>query len=142
MGHNNGIKGDGKKPPRLMPGQLQENYLVDMTKKLFVYGTLSPGRPNEHVLRDIGGSWEEASVTGILHQEGWGSAMGYPGITLDKDGDKVEGFLFSSDKISEHWSELDEFEGEAYERVLTTVEIQNGTIVDAYIYTLKRTINS
>ncbi len=68
--------------------------------------------------------------------------MGYPGITLDKDGDKVEGFLFSSDKISEYWSELDEFEGEAYERVLTTVELQNGTIVDAYIYALRRTTNS
>ena len=42
--------------------------------------------------------------------------MGYPGIVLDKNGDKVEGFLFSSDKISEHWSEFDEFEGNAYER--------------------------
>ena len=113
-----------------------------MIKKLFVYGTLGPGRPNEHILRNIGGSWEEASVTGTLHHEGWGAAMGYPGITLDKDSDKVEGFLFSSDKIAEHWSELDEFEGEAYERVLTKVELQNGTIVDAFIYTLKRANNS
>ncbi len=71
-----------------------------------------------------------------------GAAMGYPGITLDGDGDKVEGFLFNSDNISEHWAELDEFEGEAYERVLTTIEIQNRTVVDAYIYTLKRTTNS
>jgi len=115
---------------------------MDMIKKLFVYGTLGPGRPNEHIMRNIGGTWEEASVIGILHQEGWGAAMGYPGITLDKEGDKVEGFLFSSDKISEHWSELDEFEGEAYERVLTTVELQNGTVVDAYIYTLKCILNS
>ena len=113
-----------------------------MTNKLFVYGTLGPGRPNEHILENIGGSWEEASVIGILHQEGWGSAMGYPAITLDKDGDKVKGFLFTSTKISEHWSELDEFEGEAYERMLTTVELQNGTTVDAYIYTLKRPPNS
>ncbi len=113
-----------------------------MINKLFVYGTLCPGRPYEHILRNIGGSWEDASVTGILHQEGWGSAMGYPGITLNKDGDKVEGFLFSSDKISEHWPELDEFEGKAYERVLTTVELQNGAIVEAYIYTLRRITNS
>lgn len=113
-----------------------------MINKLFVYGTLGPDRPNEHILKNIGGSWEKANVTGILHEEGWGSAMGYPGITLDKDGDKVEGFLFSSDKISEHWSELDEFEGEAYERVLTTVKLKNGTAADAYIYTLKHTTNS
>ncbi len=68
--------------------------------------------------------------------------MGYTGITLDKDGDKVEGFLFTSDKISEHWSELDEYEGDAYERVLTTVDLQNGSTVDAYIYTLKRSKHS
>ncbi len=48
----------------------------------------------------------------------------------------------STDKILEHWSELDEFEGEAYERVLTTVELQNKSIVDAFIYTLKRANNS
>jgi len=65
--------------------------------------------------------------------------MGYPGITLDKNGDKVEGFLFSSDKIAENWSELDEFEGDAYERVLTTVEVNKSILVDAYIYTLKQT---
>ncbi len=47
---------------------------------LFVYGTLVPGRPNEHVLTDIGGSWEEATVIGTLHEEGWGSARGdHPG---------------------------------------------------------------
>jgi len=113
-------------------------YAVDMIKNLFVYGTLAPGRPNEHILKNIGGSRGKARITGTLHHEGWGAAMGYPGITLDKDGDKVEGFLFSSEKIAEHWPELDEFEGEAYERVLTTVELKNKTIVDAFIYTLKR----
>ena len=112
-----------------------------MINKLFVYGTLGPGRANEQILKAIGGSWEEASVTGTLHHEGWGAAMGYPGITLDEDGDKVDGFLFRSDKISEHWSELDAFEGEAYERVLTKVELKNRTTVDAFIYTLKRVRN-
>lgn len=113
-----------------------------MTNKLFVYGTLCPGRPNEHILNNIGGSWEKASVTGKLHNEGWGSAMGYPGITLDKDGEEIEGFLFSSAKIVDHWSELDEFEGDGYERVLTSVEINKSTFTDAYIYTLKRAKNS
>ncbi len=27
-----------------------------VTKQLFVYGTLGPGRPNEHMLKAIGGS--------------------------------------------------------------------------------------
>ena len=112
-----------------------------MIKRLFVYGTLGPGRPNEHVLRKIGGSWEVAYVPGSLHDEGWGATMGYPGLILDKDGERVDGYLFSSENITEHWHELDSFEGAAYERGLTTVELQNNTFVEAFIYTLKQVEN-
>ncbi len=107
-----------------------------MIERLFVYGTLAPGRPNEHVLSAIGGSWDAASVTGSLRQEGWGAAMGYPGIDLDEHGDEVQGFLFSSEKLSDHWAKLDAFEGKSYERVLTVVKLRGNRTVDAYIYTL------
>jgi hypothetical protein len=40
-----------------------------MIQRLFVNGTLVPGGPNEHVLSDIGGSWEAATVSGTLRQE-------------------------------------------------------------------------
>ena len=108
-----------------------------MTHRLFVYGTLAPGRPNEHVLADVPGEWESATVTGRLLQEGWGAAVGYPGIILDKHGDEVQGFLFSSESLDKHWARLDEFEGEGYERVLTSATRQDGTTVDAYIYRLR-----
>jgi len=108
-----------------------------MKERLFVYGTLGPNRPNEHILKNIGGTFEEASVKGILHEKGWGAEMGYPGIILDINGIIVKGFLFSSNKISEHWSELDKFEGEAYKRIITKVETNNKTIVKAFIYVLK-----
>ncbi len=88
-----------------------------MIERLFVYGTLGPGRPNEHVLSSIGGSWEIVVIFGTLRQEGWGAAMGYPGIDLDEHGAEVEGFLFTSEKLSGYWGALDEFEGEAYKRV-------------------------
>ncbi len=107
-----------------------------MIERLFVYGTLAPGRPNEHVLSAIGGSWDAASVTGSLRQEGWGAAMGFPGIDLDEHGDEVQGFLFSSEKLSDHWAKLDAFEGKSYERVLTVVKLRGNRTVDAYIYTL------
>jgi len=110
-----------------------------MIERLFVYGTLSPDRPNEHVLRDIGGTWEAATVTGTLRQEGWGAAMGYPGIDLDEHGDEIQGFLFSSEKLSDHWAKLDEFEGESYERVLTVVKLKDNRTVSAYIYRLRGT---
>jgi gamma-glutamylcyclotransferase (GGCT)/AIG2-like uncharacterized protein YtfP len=108
-----------------------------MTHRLFVYGTLAPGRPNEHILADIPGEWEPATVTGTLLQEGWGAAVGYPGIILDKHGSEVEGFLFNSERLTEHWTRLDKFEGEGYERVLTTAKLKDGTAVDAYIYKLR-----
>jgi gamma-glutamylcyclotransferase (GGCT)/AIG2-like uncharacterized protein YtfP len=63
--------------------------------------------------------------------------MGYPGIDLDEQAGVVEGFLFSSENLSGHWAALDEFEGEAYERVLTKVELRDGRTVYAYIYTLR-----
>ncbi|MCZ6875027.1 MAG: gamma-glutamylcyclotransferase, partial [bacterium] len=92
--------------------------------------------PNEHVLSAIGGSWDAASVTGSLREKGWGAAMGYPGIDLDEHGDEVQGFLFSSEKLSDHWAKLDAFEGKSYERVLTVVKLRGNRTVDAYIYTL------
>ena len=107
-----------------------------MTHRLFVYGTLAPGRPNEHLLEDIPGEWEPATVSGTLFPEGWGAAAGYPGIVLDERGGEVQGFLFSSESLAEHWARLDEFEGEGYERVLTTAKRRDGTIVNACIYKL------
>lgn len=109
-----------------------------MTYQLFVYGTLAPGRPNEHVLADVPGKWKPATVTGTLLQEGWGATDGYPGIILEKQGTEVEGFLFSSKYLIEHWTRLDEFEGKDYERVITTAKLKDGTTVDAYIYQLRK----
>ena len=108
-----------------------------MTNRLFVYGTLAPGRPNEHVLTEVPGSWEPATVRGTLHQEGWGATVGYPGIVLDEHGGEVHGFSFSSEELSAHWTRLDEFEGNGYERVVASVELGDGTVVKAHIYALK-----
>ena len=38
-----------------------------MIHRLFVYGTLAPGRPNEHVLADVPGEWEPATVMGTSY---------------------------------------------------------------------------
>ncbi len=108
-----------------------------MNNKLFVYGTLAPGRPNEHILNKIGGSFEAASIIGILHNKGWGADMGSPGLTIDSEGAKIIGFLFTSDNLIKHWSKLDDFEGDGYERVLTTVKLKNNTSVEAFVYAIK-----
>jgi gamma-glutamylcyclotransferase (GGCT)/AIG2-like uncharacterized protein YtfP len=107
-----------------------------MTPRLFVYGTLAPGRPNAHILADVPGTWEPARVTGTLLAEGWGAAIGYPGIVLDERGETVSGLLFTSTALPDHWARLDAFEGEGYQRVLATVRLDDGTAVEAYVYAL------
>ena len=109
-----------------------------MTSRLFVYGTLAPGRPKDHVLAGVPGAWEPASITGTLVHRGWGAVLGFPGVVVDEHGtDRVDGFLFSSDRLGEHWPRLDEFEGDGYERVLTPVRVAEGRVEDAYVYVLR-----
>ena len=108
-----------------------------MMPRLFVYGTLAPGRSNAHLLADIPGDWEPATVIGTLVPDGWGAAAGYPGVVLDERGGEVAGFLFSSERLGEHWSRLDDFEGDGYQRVLTKAKRKNGTTVDCYVYRLR-----
>jgi gamma-glutamylcyclotransferase (GGCT)/AIG2-like uncharacterized protein YtfP len=107
-----------------------------MTSRLFVYGTLAPGKPNAHVLADVRGTWTPATVTGTLYAEGWGAAQGYPGIVLAADGDAVPGLVFSSDELPQHWARLDAFEGDGYVRELTTARFDDGSTVEVYIYAL------
>ena len=121
----------------MLPGSQSADGPKTIPNRLFVYGTLAPGRPNEHVLADIPGKWEPATVLGTLFPEGWGAAAGYPGVVLDERGREVEGFVFSCESLGEHWVRLDEFEGEGYERVLTRAKLTDGTTVDAYIYRLR-----
>lgn len=104
---------------------------------LFVYGTLMPNCPNGHVLENIVGKFVPATVTGNLIGAGWSASMGYPGIKLDPNGDRVHGYLFYSRNLDEHWEYLDEFEGEEFVRTEATVERYDEMEVDTYIYTLK-----
>ncbi|MBJ3814948.1 gamma-glutamylcyclotransferase [Shimwellia pseudoproteus] len=105
---------------------------------LFVYGTLCPGRPNAHIMENIGGSWEEGYVNGSLEQKGWGADMGYPGIVLDNSENRVNGYLFSSDNLAANWQVLDAFEGAEYQRVSVTVTTHSGRKVQSWIYMLSQ----
>ena len=108
-----------------------------MTHRLFVYGTLAPGRPNAHVLEGVTGTWEAATVRGRLLPKGWGAAAGFPGIVLDEGAPEVPGLLFTSEELGESWEHLDKFEGDGYERVLTPVQCEDGREVQAHVYVLR-----
>ena len=108
-----------------------------MIQRLFVYGTLAPGQSNEHVLKNITGVWEPASVRGRLYPVCWGADCDYPAIVLDETADEVAGLIFDSSHLEGHWQMLDDFEGDGYRRVLTTARKDSGSFVEVYIYELE-----
>ena len=106
-------------------------------ERLFVYGSLQPGGPNEHVLTVIGGEWKPAVIKGKLIESGWGARMGYPGLVVDEAGDDVHGHVFISSSLDTHWAYLDEFEGEEYERIVVSATLVSGEQVQAHVYALR-----
>ncbi len=105
--------------------------------RLFVYGSLQPGGPNEHVLGSIEGEWEPAFIKGRLVHAGWGAALGYPGLEIDAGGSEIRGYVFSSPHLGYKWAELDELEGSEYERALTMAALEDGTEIQAHVYVLR-----
>ncbi len=108
--------------------------------KLFIYGTLAPGKQNHGILKDIPGQWVAATVKGKIFDEGWGSELGCPGMIPSDEGDEIKGFLFTSDQLAQHWPMLDEFEGAEYMRMPVSVKYNNDEEVDAFVYALRRKI--
>lgn len=53
-----------------------------------------------------------------------------------EDGQHIEGYVFQSAHLGEHWPMLDEFEGADYVRVLTKATLANGEVVKAHVYAL------
>ncbi|MEE8294186.1 MAG: gamma-glutamylcyclotransferase family protein, partial [Sphingomonadales bacterium] len=105
-----------------------------MTNALFVYGSLVPGGPNQHILSKIGGTWEKGSVRGFLHNRGWGAKEGFSGIKIDSAGELVPGLVLTSPALKDEWPWLDAFEGSDYRRVVVEVLMADGTVQKAYIY--------
>ena len=104
---------------------------------LFVYGTLQPGGPNADVLSPISGTWQKATVSGRLVEAGWGAELGYPGLRLIQEGEAIQGSVLTSADLDTFWDELDAFEGAQYERVLTSVTLESGENLAAFVYALR-----
>lgn len=103
---------------------------------LFVYGTLAPGEENAHIMNGMLGTWRKATVRGKRSNTGWGMKNGHPGLVPDTQGDSVSGLVFISDDLPAHWHRLDKFEGVDYHRVAIKATLEDGTIIEAQIYSV------
>ena len=108
--------------------------------RLFVYGTLAPGKPNHHVISDVAGEWENATVKGTLVNEGWGSGHDCPGLIPSEEAPEVQGYVFTSTDLTNSWDMLDKFEGSDYKRELVVAKLSNGDTVETYVYSVNKSL--
>ena len=92
-------------------------------RRLAVYGTLAPGEPNHHQLAGLDGRWLAGEVNGRIFASGCGT---HKALTLDPSAPPVAVRIFESADLPDHWSRLDDFEGESYRRVVTDVTTDEG----------------
>lgn len=103
---------------------------------LVVYGTLAPGGANHARLDAYTGRWLAGRAQGVLHEAGWGAALGAPAMTLESGAGPVEVQVLESESLEGAWGELDAFEGEEYVRTLTPVETADRVLL-ANLYALR-----
>ena len=103
---------------------------------LFLFMEIFIGKQHEDILRSLK-EHGKAHVRGNLYNIGSGPDYGYPGLKLNKIGSKIYGMLLKSKKLKEKLSEIEEFEGESYKRIISKVNFEDGSNTEAYLYELK-----
>lgn len=119
---------------------------------LFVYGTLRAGAPNsDRVHGPVADAMRAApwrgrgAIGGRLHWVNW-----YPGvIESDAPGERVVGDVFELPDDPALWAAIDEYESASvaplttgeYVRKRTTVQLDNGQTLDAWVYVYNRPEN-
>jgi gamma-glutamylcyclotransferase (GGCT)/AIG2-like uncharacterized protein YtfP len=90
---------------------------------LVVYGTLSPGEANESVLAGVEGTWEPVRLEGTQ----WTDEYGLPRFRWEPmTGTQTSAKLLRSAMLPQHWSRLDQFEGNTYRRILVRYSTTSG----------------
>lgn len=100
-----------------------------MSERLVCYGSLQPGGAGFAALGEAGqGQWQPCHVRGHLHEIG-----PYKVMALDMTAPTLPMQLLTSDALPACWAQIDEYEGQAYQRVRCTAETAEGPVT-AYIY--------
>ena len=96
--------------------------------RLIVYGSLAPGEANAFMLADLPGEWRPCRIRGHL-----GAFRGFKSFRYDPRGPEHPAWLLVSTELPRIIPELDDFEGEAYERLIIPAKV-NGSWVMAQVY--------
>ncbi len=97
-------------------------------ERLIVYGSLAPGGVNSFLLRPLGGTWQKCVIRGRMER-----FRGFKFFKHDPGGDEHQAWLFTSPALPGKYAELDDFEGEEYQRILIPAEVEGHRLM-ANIY--------
>jgi hypothetical protein len=96
--------------------------------RLVVYGSLAPGGANAFRLAGLVGEWYRCTIRGHL-----GRCRGFKALRYDREGPAQAAWLLESAELPGILPDLDDFEGEEYERIIIPAEV-NGRLVMAQVY--------
>jgi len=96
--------------------------------KLIVYGSLAPGGVNAFMLAGLVGEWFTCRIRGRM-----GTYLGFKSFRYDPQGPEHPAWLLESADLPRIIPELDDFEGEEYERIIIPAQV-HGRWVMAQVY--------
>jgi gamma-glutamylcyclotransferase (GGCT)/AIG2-like uncharacterized protein YtfP len=86
--------------------------------RLVVYGSLAPGEANHFLVAGLIGEWRRCQIRGCL-----GHYRGFKSFRYDPQGPEHPAWLLESSELPRVIPELDDFEGEEYERGVIPVKL-------------------
>jgi gamma-glutamylcyclotransferase (GGCT)/AIG2-like uncharacterized protein YtfP len=86
--------------------------------RLIVYGSLAPGEANHFLVAGLKGEWRRCQIRGYL-----GHYRGFKSFRYDPQGPEHPAWLLVSDELPRVILELDDFEGEEYERSIILAKL-------------------
>lgn len=102
-------------------------------ERLIVYGSLAPGEANHFLLDGLLGEWYRCRIRGHL-----GQYRGFKSFRYDPKGPEHPAWLLRSPELPQVINDLDDFEGEGYERIVIPAQVE-GRWIMAQIYEGKYT---
>jgi hypothetical protein len=96
--------------------------------RLIVYGSLAPGGANAFMLGGLVGDWRRCHIRGHL-----GRYRGFKSFRYDPEGPEHPVWLLSSAELPRVIPDLDDFEGEGYERIIIPARVGDDWVM-AQVY--------
>lgn len=97
-------------------------------ERLIIYGSLAPGGSNNFMFKGVEGNWHKCLICG--HMGRW---RGFKSFKFDPDGQEYVAWMFESPVLPQMYPDLDDFEGEEYQRVLIPARVGDQWVI-AHIY--------